>query len=106
MLWLVDGSEGESQVRRSWINWFPVSNLSVRKRNSVVRKSRTLNLDHLATYHLYSVAHALHFVAHVLHFVAHILYFAVDYFEFISDAVCDPQVLHNRHPSLLLRQSI
>jgi len=52
MLWLVDGSGGESHERRSCRNWFPVRKLEPARINEV-RKLRTFHLVYVTGCLLY-----------------------------------------------------
>jgi hypothetical protein len=64
-----------------------------RAQQTAERSSRTIN-DHLDL-----VINALHLVSYFINFTAY-------NFDTVTDAVCDPQDLRMRHPSLLLRQPI
>src|SRR6266436_4860508 len=45
MLWLIDGSGGESHLRRSWRNWLPVRMLELRHQRQQRKKITNVSLD-------------------------------------------------------------
>ena len=61
---------------------------------------------HFVAHVLHLLAYLAYFLTHTLYFVFHAFHFTVDYFDIVTDVVCNPQVLCKCHPRFLLRQFV